>query len=168
MAGALSLFGFVCFLALPTTLSAANQYVGSEVCRSCHPNITTPFFRNPHFKSIASGKEKPENTGCESCHGPGGDHVAADGGKSTIFAFSQATPAKVLDTCLRCHNQAISRANIRRSEQHRAAASSSAPIAIPFIVLLRPSFSSLRRRRISATDATLLCELSFPCLSSTA
>jgi DmsE family decaheme c-type cytochrome len=93
------------------------DYVGSNVCRTCHPNVYAPFFRNPHYKSIASGREKPENTGCESCHGPGQDHVAAGGGKATIpVAFSQAGPEKVLDACLRCHSQTLSRANIRRSE----------------------------------------------------
>ncbi len=99
----------------PIGLQGAD-YVGSNVCRTCHPNIYTPFFRNPHYKSIASGKETPANTGCESCHGPGQDHVAARGGKATIVAFSQLSPEKVLDACLRCHSQTLSRANIRRSE----------------------------------------------------
>ena len=103
------------FLAGPADLRAVD-YVGSNVCRTCHPNIYTPFFRNPHYKSIASGQEKPENTGCESCHGPGQAHVAASGGKATIIAFSQLAPEKILDACLRCHSQTLSRANIRRSE----------------------------------------------------
>jgi len=91
-------------LATPTALPGAD-YVGSNVCRTCHPNVFATFFRNPHYKSIASGKEKPENTGCESCHGPGQDHVNARGGKATIpVAFSLVSPEKVLDTCLRCHS----------------------------------------------------------------
>jgi DmsE family decaheme c-type cytochrome len=92
------------------------NYVGSQVCRTCHPNVTSTFFRNPHYKSIASNNQKPEDTGCESCHGPGGDHVTARGGRATIVAFSQLAPGKVLDACLRCHSQTLSRANIRRSE----------------------------------------------------
>ena len=94
---------------------AAADYAGSEACRTCHSNLYNTFFRNPHYKSLASGKEAPENTGCEGCHGPGQNHVAARGGKATILAFSQAGPEKVLDTCLRCHGATISRANIRRS-----------------------------------------------------
>jgi DmsE family decaheme c-type cytochrome len=110
--GALGFLLLVC----PALMFGAD-YVGSNVCRTCHPNVYAPFFRNPHYKSIASGREKPENTGCESCHGPGQDHVAAGGGKATIpVAFSQAGPEKVLDACLRCHSQTLSRANIRRSE----------------------------------------------------
>ena len=50
------------------------------------------FYKNPHFKSIASGKEPPEKTGCEGCHGPAQKHVAAGGGKATIpRAFSLMT-----------------------------------------------------------------------------
>src|SRR5580658_7046280 len=93
----------------------ADDYAGSNVCRTCHADIYTPFYRNPHFKSLASGKEAPENTGCESCHGPGKAHIDAHGGKASIVAFSQLPPAKILDACLRCHSQTLSRANIRRS-----------------------------------------------------
>ncbi len=107
--------GLLCLLS-PAGLLAAD-YVGSNVCRTCHSNVYSTFFRNPHYKSVASGGEKPENAGCESCHGPGSEHVAAGGGKSTIpVAFSQLAPEKVLDACLRCHSQTLSRANIRRSE----------------------------------------------------
>lgn len=102
-------------LASPAGVRGAD-YVGSNVCRTCHPNVYSTFFRNPHYKSIASGRETPANTGCESCHGPGQDHVAARGGKATIVAFSQLAPEKVVDACLRCHSQTLSRANIRRSE----------------------------------------------------
>jgi DmsE family decaheme c-type cytochrome len=102
------------WLAAPSQ-AFANDYIGSKICASCHVDIAAAFYRNPHNKSLVSGKEKPENTGCESCHGPGGDHFDAGGGKETIRAFSQLGPAQVLDACLRCHAQSISRANIRRS-----------------------------------------------------
>jgi DmsE family decaheme c-type cytochrome len=76
----------------------AADYVGSNVCKTCHPDVWAP-----------------EYTGCESCHGPGKAHVDARGGKATIVAFSQLTADKVLDACLRCHSKTLSRANIRRS-----------------------------------------------------
>jgi DmsE family decaheme c-type cytochrome len=93
----------------------ANQYMGSETCKTCHPDVTLNFYKNPHYKSIAYGRESPEKTGCEGCHGPGGDHVAARGGKATIGAFSNFTPQQALDTCLSCHSKDFSRANIRNS-----------------------------------------------------
>src|SRR5580698_1509445 len=86
-----------------TSTKPANQYVGSEVCKTCHADVWLNFYKNPHYKSIASGKEIPEKTGCEGCHGPAGNHVAARGGKATIGAFSEFTPAQALDTCLSCH-----------------------------------------------------------------
>ena len=100
--------------AFAQTAALAADYVGSNVCRTCHPDVWANFYRNPHYKSLASGREA-ENTGCESCHGPGQAHVQARGGKASIVAFSQLASEKVLDACLRCHGQTLSRANIRRS-----------------------------------------------------
>lgn len=105
-----------CFVA-PWCIAA--DYVGSAACKTCHADVSQNFYKNPHFKSLASGTEKPENTGCESCHGPGKAHVEAHGGKATIVAFSELAPEKTLDTCLRCHGQTLARANIRRSVHTR-------------------------------------------------
>jgi DmsE family decaheme c-type cytochrome len=107
--------GLAALCALTSSSAFAADYVGSEACRTCHSDVWSTFYRNPHFKSLASGKEAPENTGCESCHGPGKAHVDAHGGKATIVAFSELAPDKVLNACLRCHSQTLSRANIRRS-----------------------------------------------------
>jgi len=90
-------------------------YVGGGVCKTCHPDVTSAFYKNPHNKSVASGKEPVDRTGCEGCHGPGKAHVEAKGGKATILAFSQLQPKEILDNCLRCHSETLSRANIRRS-----------------------------------------------------
>jgi DmsE family decaheme c-type cytochrome len=94
----------------------AGKFIGSESCKTCHPDVFAKFYKNPHFKTLALGKEPPEHTGCESCHGPGGAHVEAHGGKATIVAFSQLGPKQILDNCLRCHAQALARANIRTSK----------------------------------------------------
>ena len=104
-------------MAAPMLAQSAHNsgYVGSTVCKTCHPDVWMNFNKNPHFKSLAAGNKPGPDTGCESCHGPGGAHVAAHGGKATIVAFSELKPAQVLDNCLRCHAQTISRANIRRS-----------------------------------------------------
>lgn len=94
---------------------AGSGYVGNNVCRTCHPDVWSTFYKNPHYKSVASGKEAAELAGCESCHGPGKAHVEAKGGKATIVAFSELQPKAILDNCLRCHAETLSRANIRRS-----------------------------------------------------
>jgi DmsE family decaheme c-type cytochrome len=97
-----------------------NRFVGSEVCKTCHPDVWQNFNRNPHFKSIASGKETPARTGCEGCHGPAANHVAARGGKATIRAFSELSSEGVLNACLECHSKDVPRANIRRSAHTEA------------------------------------------------
>jgi DmsE family decaheme c-type cytochrome len=111
------LFRFVLFypLILAAQPGTPSGFVGSVVCRSCHPDVWSAFYKNPHYKSIASGQEPGDRTGCESCHGPGKAHVEARGGKATIVAFSQLQPRAILDNCLRCHSETVSRANIRRS-----------------------------------------------------
>jgi len=92
------------------------EYVGSAVCKACHPNIWLDFYKNPHYKSIASGTETPARTGCEGCHGPAKAHVAAGGGAATIpHAFSLMQPKEILDDCLTCHAKDFPRSNIRRS-----------------------------------------------------
>jgi DmsE family decaheme c-type cytochrome len=113
--------------ALPQQLSDAlaqakpGGFVGSAVCRTCHPDVWMGFFRNPHYKSLASGKEPPERTGCESCHGPGQEHVAARGGRTTIpRAFSAMSARQTLDACLNCHGKDFSRADIRRSSHSQS------------------------------------------------
>jgi DmsE family decaheme c-type cytochrome len=112
----------VLFAALPVLAQkdAASGFVGGEPCKTCHADVWSKFYKNPHYKSVASGKEAPENTGCESCHGPAGAHVAAHGGKATIVAFSQLDKTKVLDACLRCHGETLARANIRHSSHTQA------------------------------------------------
>ncbi|HTS31689.1 MAG TPA: DmsE family decaheme c-type cytochrome [Bryobacteraceae bacterium] len=105
--------------ALPAakTSSPGGGFVGSEACKTCHANIWLNFYKNPHYKSIASGKEPAERTGCEGCHGPAQAHVAAGGGKTTIpHAFSRMEPKDVLSDCLSCHARDLARANIQRSE----------------------------------------------------
>jgi DmsE family decaheme c-type cytochrome len=96
---------------------SGSKFLGSNVCKTCHADVWSNFYKNPHFVSIASGKDSADRTGCEGCHGPAQEHVAAGGGKKTIpHAFSLMTPQQTLDRCLDCHAKDLTRANIRRSE----------------------------------------------------
>jgi DmsE family decaheme c-type cytochrome len=97
--------------------TSAPGFVGGNACKTCHADVWLNFYKNPHFKSIASGKEPPERTGCEGCHGGAKAHIEARGGKTTIpNAFSLMQPKQVLEDCLGCHARDLSRSNIRRSE----------------------------------------------------
>jgi DmsE family decaheme c-type cytochrome len=95
------------------------EYVGQAKCRNCHKHdkIWDSFYKNPHFISVASGKEPPERTGCESCHGPGKAHVDAGGDIETVVnAFSEMKPKQIITVCLKCHQNEFNRVNILRSE----------------------------------------------------
>lgn len=89
--------------------ACAAEYAGSDACKLCHADVWSTFYRNPHFRLVP-------HEGCEGCHGPGRAHVDAHGGKATIVAFSELSTGRILDACLACHGETLSRANIRRSE----------------------------------------------------
>ena len=104
----------------PAAPPPGSGYAGSNACQTCHPDIWQSFFKNPHYKSIASGKEPPERTGCEGCHGPAQAHIEAGGGSDSIpRAFSVMTPKQAMQTCLTCHEKNFDKANIQRSDQTR-------------------------------------------------
>ena len=98
----------------------AGAYAGSETCGACHNDLWTGFNRNPHFQSIALGKQPPERTGCEGCHGPGAAHVKALGDRTKIIRFPELEPNQVLDNCLTCHAKDFGKMNIRRSSHSTA------------------------------------------------
>ena len=108
-----SVFGLLLVSAIPAP--AQPVFAGSQACRTCHPDIYSAFYRNPHHKSQVDDSLPPERQGCESCHGPGKEHVESRGDKTKIFAYSLKQPKEILDSCLRCHANTMSRANIRRS-----------------------------------------------------
>jgi DmsE family decaheme c-type cytochrome len=95
---------------------AVSGYVGSDVCKTCHADVWSNFYKNPHYKTISMGKAEPDRTGCEGCHGPAKAHVEARGGKTTIpHAFSLMQPNAIVEDCLTCHKADKSKANIQRS-----------------------------------------------------
>jgi DmsE family decaheme c-type cytochrome len=107
-------------LPVATALPVSGDYIGSSVCKGCHPNVWLNFYKNPHYQSTADGTEPPALTGCEGCHGPGKAHVEGHGDKSKITAFSSLLPAQVLDRCLTCHSRQFPRVNIRNSAHTNA------------------------------------------------
>jgi Secretion system C-terminal sorting domain len=51
------------------------------------------------------------NTGCESCHGPGGDHASAPSTSNIINPETDLTPEQSNNTCGMCHNRGKSLPN---------------------------------------------------------
>lgn len=96
------------------------EFTGDTACRACHPNEWLNFYKNPHARPAQASKASPEESGCESCHGPGDAHIAAKGDKTLIAAFSLLEPGQVLANCLRCHAQSLGRMEIQHSSHTQA------------------------------------------------
>jgi DmsE family decaheme c-type cytochrome len=77
------------------------DFVGAEVCATCHESEAKGFASNPHSKlALEHGKS---GATCESCHGAGKAHVEAGGDVTKIFSPAKASSKEVDATCLSCH-----------------------------------------------------------------
>ncbi len=90
---------------------APGDFVGQEVCATCHEEAAKGFASNPHSK-LAEAHGKTGVT-CEGCHGPGKAHVDGGGDVTKIFNPAKATVKEVDAKCLGCHQG--QHANFERS-----------------------------------------------------
>src|SRR6476659_3907412 len=85
------------------------DYVGSEVCVTCHAGQQKSFVHTIMGNAMAHAKTPLEKLGCEACHGPGKAHVEAGGGKDSIpvrFTKDSNTPVEERNAaCLSCHTK---------------------------------------------------------------
>src|SRR5215469_3103686 len=78
---------------------AAAQYVGTDTCKTCHDDIYKNNFESTsHFKTTLQNGH-----GCESCHGPGSEHVEGGGDVSKIISFKTLSTQEANARCLSCH-----------------------------------------------------------------
>ncbi len=80
---------------------------GNAACVSCH---TTAYDKAGGFPANGSMADHPDlaRVGCESCHGPGGDHVPPEAAKKgTILALTdKCDSCVILQICGGCHDDA--------------------------------------------------------------
>jgi DmsE family decaheme c-type cytochrome len=76
------------------------DYVGTDTCLECHGNYCESWSESMHSMMDGDSSKSPAMQGCESCHGPGGNHWGRGAG---IGDFMQATTAEADDACLKCH-----------------------------------------------------------------
>ena len=79
---------------------AIAEYVGIDTCKICHEDLYKNFESSAHFKTTRDGGH-----GCESCHGPGAEHVSGGGDVEKIVRFQKLTSAEANTRCLNCHGQ---------------------------------------------------------------
>ncbi len=92
-------------------VSPAAKYVGSDTCKTCHEDIyTTGFERTPHLKTTLEGGH-----GCESCHGPGSEHVEGGGDITKIVSFKAMSRMRANQRCLSCHGEKHEQAHFAQS-----------------------------------------------------
>ncbi len=80
-------------------LPTAAARVGSDACASCHAAEFAKWKAHPHAQAAV---------GCESCHGPGGDHAAPEAAKKgTIVSLAdKCGSCAILQVCGTCHDDA--------------------------------------------------------------
>src|SRR5665811_1990984 len=88
---------------------ANSDYVGSDVCISCHDDQNRRFMNTVMGKAFAKPHTADEKLGCESCHGAGKAHVEAGGSKTTIpIRYGKDTGNSVEEqnqSCVQCHKK---------------------------------------------------------------
>src|SRR5512146_716181 len=92
---------------------APATYVGNEVCQACHAPAFEKLSQTMMGKIfLYNARNEAEKRACESCHGPGSNHVAAGGGKGIggLITFRKDSGESVTaqnEACLGCHQRGI-------------------------------------------------------------
>ncbi len=87
---------------------AAPSPVGEAVCRGCHVVEAQHWDQTLHARVfLTNPRDDLQARACESCHGPGSNHVNAPTNRLGIVAFTRESGVSVEEQnrmCLKCHS----------------------------------------------------------------
>ena len=93
----------------PLAAAPADQYVGTEVCKACHPDQFARFGATKMGRLFLNQPRNDlERRTCEGCHGPAKEHFESGGAKPVMVSFGKkdATPVEQRNAvCLTCHER---------------------------------------------------------------
>jgi predicted CXXCH cytochrome family protein len=84
-------------VAVPLEIPGAH-FVGNRACADCHADIVRKFPASPHARLHFENAAMTGQSGCESCHGPGSEHIRTGGSAQFII-----NPRKNPESCFQCH-----------------------------------------------------------------
>lgn len=88
---------FLILVAVIGFASSPNKVVGRQACIRCH---------QPEQRMLP-GTTHDNDKACESCHGPGEQHLKSGGNPESMFSFKRAGAEEVRGRCGQCHNNPV-------------------------------------------------------------
>jgi DmsE family decaheme c-type cytochrome len=89
--------------AAPATPAAPARLAGMEACGECHSDQVENLARTTHGRTTHTTPDGA--AACETCHGPGADHIEGGGDITKIRSFKKLGATDVAAVCLTCHEQ---------------------------------------------------------------
>lgn len=105
-------------LLLPVPMAAQRTYVGADACAGCHAFHVQWLQGSVHQKAVLRTPDGKEISGCETCHGPGSEHIKKFVA-GTIRGFKNEPAKERMEACLACHTSTHPELNYRRSAHMR-------------------------------------------------
>jgi DmsE family decaheme c-type cytochrome len=87
----------------PSSAAAKPGYAGPDACATCHEDIAAALKRTTHGRTSRANWDGALS--CESCHGPGAEHVDGGGDKSKIRRPLALSAQEQSAICLSCHEK---------------------------------------------------------------